>query len=828
MIVPCQAVVHKRLLHELHGFRPNLVHLCSVLSSAPWGSALQRLQLVKQRGSREMTTRSMSGPAWTWSLQLLETEILTEEPLAALACAQLKPAADVVSYNATMDSCVLVAVFDDSTLGRQWERTLHVFEAMSWWRIVPSMVSVHAMASGCQSSGQWRKRGMLFDEDTTTKSKEAWRQSLEFLTKLAFVGLRPDLVTVNLALAAFAAGQRPVAPAPKGQLDASHGDRRMLPDEVTYGALLSARFPKALASWMLQQWQWAIHLLHEMRPDVITYNATMDACTQGQQWQRCLTLFNEMFHSILYPSIISYNTAISACEHGPWTLVIALLEDLRHQGLKARADTFSAAMVACSKAQQNDLTMELLSKVPKRFTPQRQLLMAYNSALNACARGRMWMHSLKILEEMSLVADLSPDVVSFSSAITACSKGQQWSMTLALLQDFKDRSLQMNAWLCNAAMDSFSRSFQWQAALMLLEDMERQNQRPSMVASTLAVSAAAAAKEGKVASDLLRVSRSQHSPDEAAYLGMLTACQEGSLWEMALDLLAAGRQRASECQEPPSQHLFSLAVAACEWEQALAVLASMQQDGPTPNWVVLNAVAKVLLCSGRMPEALAFYRDAEDQGHATAEYLESGRFPTADLDLHCFPVELAKLAVLTEILDAAGGGPRRSPGLLLVTGRGSHQGQAVLGPLLREWLEDDLGLPVEELLGGVTITHQDTGGSPRYMAPECFVVGSCITEKVDIWSLGCCLVEILGGPLPYENLPMMSEVQNRLKQGIPPMVPPWCAQTRGDVSRKELSVFVSKTLQTFETKLPTRRTCASWSIWHEDGVTSKRIWEGMV
>ena len=32
---------------------------------------------------------------------------ILQEPLAALACAQLK-AADVVSYNATMDSCVLV------------------------------------------------------------------------------------------------------------------------------------------------------------------------------------------------------------------------------------------------------------------------------------------------------------------------------------------------------------------------------------------------------------------------------------------------------------------------------------------------------------------------------------------------------------------------------------------------------------------------------------------------------------------------------------------------------------------------------------------------
>lgn len=32
---------------------------------------------------------------------------ILQEPLAALACAQVKAAGDVVSYNATMDSCVL-------------------------------------------------------------------------------------------------------------------------------------------------------------------------------------------------------------------------------------------------------------------------------------------------------------------------------------------------------------------------------------------------------------------------------------------------------------------------------------------------------------------------------------------------------------------------------------------------------------------------------------------------------------------------------------------------------------------------------------------------
>lgn len=71
------------------------------------------------------------------------------------------------------------------------------------------------------------------------------------------------------------------------------------------------------------------------------------------------------------------------------------------------------------------------------------------------------------------------------------------------------------------------------------------------------------------------------------------------------------------------------------------------------------------------------------------------------------------------------------------------------------------------------VTGQDTGGAPRYMAPECFQIGAYITEKVDIWSLGCCLIEILGGPLPYEDVPQMSEVQRLLENNIPPLVPPW-------------------------------------------------------
>ncbi|CAL1169649.1 unnamed protein product [Cladocopium goreaui] len=551
-----------------------------------------------------------------------------------------------------------------------------------------------------------------------------WSQALGWFSEVRLAEMAPDVVTFNTTITALQKGQQ----WQQALVMMEEVDRHVTPDAVTCAAAVQAcgqggRWDMALeifynararldvqldvvclntlvsvcGRW--EQWQWAIHLLEEMRPDVVTYNASMDACARGQQWQRCLTLFDEMFHSILYPTIISYNTAISACENGPWTLVLALLQDLRQQGLKARADTYSAAMAACSKAQQNDLALQLLPKVPSRFTPSRQLLVAYNTALNACAKGHYWMHSLQLLEEMSSTdVSVSPDVVSFSSALTACGKGQHWQKSLALMQDLKDRSLQMNTFLCNAAMDSYSRSSQWQATLALLEDMRKQSQQPSMVAATLAVSAAASAAERAVATDLLH--HLQHFPDEAAYLGMLTACQEGSLWDLALHLLDQGRQAQRQLrteEELPSQQLFSVAISAQKkWEAALAVLADMKQDGPQPNLVVLNAAAKVLFHCGRLSEALALYRDAEDQGLASAEWLNTGRFPEADLDLHCFPVEMAKLAVLSSLLDAALGVKRQGAGgLLLVTGAGGHGGGPVLGPVLRAWLQE-MGLPVED------------------------------------------------------------------------------------------------------------------------------------
>lgn len=72
----------------------------------------------------------------------------------------------------------------------------------------------------------------------------------------------------------------------------------------------------------------------------------------------------------------------------------------------------------------------------------------------------------------------------------------------------------------------------------------------------------------------------------------------------------------------------------------------------------------------------------------------------------------------------------------------------------------DFGLT--ESMDRTHITKKNNGGSPRYMAPELFDNKAKITEKVDIWSMGCILTEIFGGPLPYEGINTLADLTREM------------------------------------------------------------------
>jgi len=74
----------------------------------------------------------------------------------------------------------------------------------------------------------------------------------------------------------------------------------------------------------------------------------------------------------------------------------------------------------------------------------------------------------------------------------------------------------------------------------------------------------------------------------------------------------------------------------------------------------------------------------------------------------------------------------------------------------------DFGLTQSMEKTHISLKEGGNGGSPRYMAPECYDSKGKITEKVDVWATGCILVEIFGGPLPYDDCTNIQQIMAKI------------------------------------------------------------------
>ena len=62
-----------------------------------------------------------------------------------------------------------------------------------------------------------------------------------------------------------------------------------------------------------------------MNEDIITVNAVISACAKRLQWERALSLLDELQLNRLSPTVITYSASISACEKASqWQKVVSL------------------------------------------------------------------------------------------------------------------------------------------------------------------------------------------------------------------------------------------------------------------------------------------------------------------------------------------------------------------------------------------------------------------------------------------------------------------------------------------------------------------------
>lgn len=107
----------------------------------------------------------------------------------------------------------------------------------------------------------------------------------------------------------------------------------------------------------------------------------------------------------------------------------------------------------------------------------------------------------------------------------------------------------------------------------------------------------------------------------------------------------------------------------------------------------------------------------------------------------------------------------------------------------------DFGLTSPMECNKTHISRQAGGesGSPRYMAPEFYLETSKITEKVDVWALGCVLIECFGGPLPYHDCQSINAICARIcVNKVGPVIPSVFPQALGALIQRCLVFDVAQ------------------------------------
>lgn len=226
---------------------------------------------------------------------------------------------------------------------------------------------------------------------------------------------------------------------------------------------------------------------------------------------------------------------------------------------------------------------------------------------------------------------------SFSvDVLCLCIKGGKTQRALTLFQVVKDKGLPIDTYCYTAAIEACAKAGMSKKALELLDEMEKRGIKPSEVTYSVTITACGNAGEWQKALNLLQAMRFNNmSINLITYNAAITALSKAAkrsskedgrassgdandepLWRMALELLDRMKSDGIE----PDGFSFCSAISCCgaegRWEEALSLIAEMQDGGPKtrPNKMAYTAAIASCGRSGEVDHALRLFRQMKEQG----------------------------------------------------------------------------------------------------------------------------------------------------------------------------------------------------------------------
>jgi len=446
-----------------------------------WKEALQFLSLMEKNSPDNLHPKPYLS---TYNI-ILEACNYASQPdqsmqiLHTMLSPRINVVPDTHSYNLAIAACLKK---------QQWRRAIKILTMMSEADppVPQTTVTYNSVISCCAKAGEVQRamsllkimRSRNVKPDTVTynavmsacaKSYKTWKDALTLLDELnREPGVNPDIVTYTIAIRACSKGGKTQRGLAMFQM---MKDRNLKLDVYVYTGIIDLCAKAGL-------WKQSLDLLDEMRskgisPNGFTYSVAISACGKGGQWERSLELLYQMKERGIHVNTITYNAAIGALanassknmrqalkeerskkyldrvlengdstfmgnglstiqsygqfqsdENQLWRKALNLIDQMKENGVKPDAITYSSAIKVCGAAGQWEEALKLINIMQKGGPKTRPNRISYTNAITACGISGEHEHALRLFNDMKNDG-VQPDRVSYNALISALKIGNQ-------------------------------------------------------------------------------------------------------------------------------------------------------------------------------------------------------------------------------------------------------------------------------------------------------------------------------------------------------------------------------------------------------------------
>ncbi|GJR88934.1 pentatricopeptide repeat-containing protein [Tanacetum coccineum] len=210
-----------------------------------------------------------------------------------------------------------------------------------------------------------------------------------------------------------------------------------------------------------------------LQPDLVVYNAVLNACTLSGDWKGVSWVFDELRKSGLQPSGATYGLAMEVMmASGKYELVHEYFEKMKKSGNPPKALTYKVLVKAFSKEGKVDEAVEAVRDMERKGVVGAASVYC-ELAFCLCYNG-MWEEAMLEIKKMKRLPLTRPLVVTFTGMILSSMDGGHIGNCIRIF-DISKEYCSPDIGIINAMLKVYGRNDMFFEAKELFEDTKKSN-----------------------------------------------------------------------------------------------------------------------------------------------------------------------------------------------------------------------------------------------------------------------------------------------------------------------------------------------------------------